>query len=205
MLGIQTTQEDGGAVQGGEEVEVRDEEEQVSIFYNYSADELVGNGEDTTEAFEPADVVAGYCGLDWSEEGDKEVDREVVREVDREVDTDKDDAEAEKVPDPDNLDPLNLMGEAVDPPPMPSQISPIRRSPNQKRPAEEILVSSSPLRESHILNTPLAGNNTLQKEEQQDEDMVAAALPLISILQKRQEEGEEAIRADLIQVSQTKQ
>ena len=193
MLGIQTTQEDGGAVQGGDEVEVRDEEEQVSIFYNYSADELVGNGEDTTEAFEPADVVAGYCGLDWSEE------------VDREVDTDKDDAEAEKVPDPDNLDPLNLMGEAVDPPPMPSQISPIRRSPNQKRPAEEILVSSSPLRESHVLNTPLAGNNTLQKEEQQDEDMVAAALPLISILQKRQEKGEEAIRTDLIQVSQTKQ
>ena len=192
-MGIQTTQEDGGAVQGGDEVEVRDEEEQVSIFYNYSADELVGNGEDTTEAFEPADVVAGYCGLDWSEE------------VDREVDTDKDDAEAEKVPDPDNLDPLNLMGEAVDPPPMPSQISPIRRSPNQKRPAEEILVSSSPLRESHVLNTPLAGNNTLQKEEQQDEDMVAAALPLISILQKRQEKGEEAIRTDLIQVSQTKQ
>ena len=193
MLGIQTTQEDGGAVQGGDEVEVRDEEEQVSIFYNYSADELVGNGEDTTEAFEPADVVAGYCGLDWSEE------------VDREVDTDKYDAEAEKVPDPDNLDPLNLMGEAVDPPPMPSQISPIQRSPNQKRPTEEILVSSSPLRESHILNTPVAGNNTLQKEEQQDEDMVAAALPLISILQKRQEEGEQAIRTDLIQVPQTKQ
>merc|ERR1712055_359501 len=50
-------------------------------------------------------------------------------------------------------------------------------------------------------NTPVQAN-TIQHEEQQDEDMMAAAIPLISILQKQQE-GEEgssqAIRADLIQ------
>ena len=73
-----------------------------------------------------------------------------------------------------------------------------RRSPAQNSP-----LSSSPLQNSHILNTPVQAN-TIQHEEQQDEDMVAAAIPLISILQKQQE-GEDgpsqAIRADLIQVS----
>ena len=153
-------------------------EEQVSIFYNYSADELVGNDEDTTEAFEAANVV-GYCRLNWS----------VPENV----------ADNLEVPDPDHLDPLNLMGEAMVAPQMDLQKSPNRKSPGQSSP-----LSSSPLQNSHILNTPVQAN-TVQHEEQQDEDMMAAAIPLISILQKQQE-GEEgglsqAIRADLIQVS----
>ena len=158
-------------------------EEQVSIFYNYSADELVGNDEDTTEAFEAANVV-GYCGLNWSAEA---------------LDNVADNLEVEEVPDPDHLDPLNLMGEAMVAPQMDLQKSPNRKSPGQSSP-----LSSSPLQNSHILNTPVQAN-TVQHEEQQDEDMMAAAIPLISILQKQQE-GEEgglsqAIRADLIQVS----
>ena len=164
------------------------EEEQLSIFYNYSADELVGNDEDTTVTFEPAGIV-GFCGLDWS----AEVPHKVA-----------DDLEVEKVPDPDSLDPLNLMGEAVDAPPIALQTSLIQTSPIQHSPAQNSPLSSSPLQNSHILNTPVQAN-TIQHEEQQDEDMMAAAIPLISISQKQQE-GEEGglsqaiIRADLIQV-----
>ena len=159
----------------------------MSIFYNYSADELVCNGDnDTTEAFEPADVLR-HCGLDWS----VGVPQKVA----------EDNLEVEKVPDPNNIDPLNLMGGTMVAPPR-AQTSLIQTSPAQTSP----LSSSSPVQNSqNILNTPVQANTVL-REEQQDEDMMAAAIPLISILQKKQEEEEEgvglsqAIRADLIQV-----
>merc|ERR1719402_1205048 len=125
------------------------EEEQLSIFYNYSADELVGNDEDTTVTFEPADIV-GFCGLDWS----AEVPHKVA-----------DDLEVEKVPDPDSLDPLNLMGETIVAPPIALQTSLIQASPIQHSPAQNSPLSSSPLQNSHILNTPVQGN-TIQHEEQ---------------------------------------
>ena len=186
LLGIDLKQSEEGAEKELPSGETG--EEQVSIFYNYSADELVGNDEDTTEAFEAANVV-GYCGLNWS------VPENVAENL-----------EVEEVPDPDHLDPLNLMGEAIVAPPiaLQTETSPIQTSPNRKSPGQSSPLSSSPLQNSHILNTPVQAN-TVQHEEQQDEDMMAAAIPLISILQKQQE-GEEgglsqAIRADLIQVS----
>ena len=153
------------------------EEEQVSIFYNYSADELVGNDEDTTVTFEPARM------LDWSAEDPHKI---------------ADDLEVEKVPDPDNLDPLNLMGEPMVAPPMALQTSLTQTSPAQSSP-----LSSSPLQNSHILNTPVntpVQANTIQHKEQQDEDMMAAAIQLNSIMQKQQEGEEGGLRADLIQV-----
>ena len=189
LLGIHLKQgEEEGGVKDVSSVEQPVEEEQISIFYNYSADELVGNDEDTTEAFELADIV-GYRGLDWSAEAPGK---------------DADDLEADQVPDPDNPDPLNLMGGAMDEPPTALQTSLIQTSPNRKSPDQSSPLESSPLQNSHILNTPLQAN-TVQHEEQQDEDMMAAAIPLINILQKQQE-GEEGgfsqvIRADLIQVS----
>ena len=170
MLGLHLKQRDEQAAA----------EEQLSIFYNYSADKLVGNDEDTTVTFE----------LDWSSELPHKV---------------ADDLEVEKVPDPDHIDPLNLMGGAMVAPPMAFQTSLIQTSPNGRSSAQKSPVSSSPLQKSHILNSPVQANS-VQHEEQQDEDMMAAAIPLISILQKKQEEGEEGgqsqtIRADLIQVS----
>ena len=111
---------------------------------------------------------------------------------------DADDLEVEKVPDPDNLDPLNLMGEPMVAPPMALQTSLIQTSPAQSSP-----LSSSPLQNSHILNTPVntpVQANTIQHKEQQDEDMMAAAIQLNSIMQKQQDGEEGGFRADLIQV-----
>ena len=160
--------------------------EEVSIFYNYSNDELVAgndNDNDTTEAFEPADIV-GYFGLSGSREVvDKAPDDAV------EVDNSPENMELDNVPDPGNVDPLNLMGER----------SSISLQPSPTQPSRHQTIESS-----HILNTPVQGSS-LQREEQEDEDMMAAALPLINILQKKQmvEEGQDlnrAIRTDLIQV-----
>ena len=160
--------------------------EEVSIFYNYSNDELVAgndNDNDTTEAFEPADIV-GYFGLSGSREVvDKAPDDAV------EVDNSPENMELDNVPDPDNVDPLNLMGER----------SSISLQPSPTQPSRHQTIESS-----HILNTPVQGSS-LQREEQEDEDMMAAAIPLINILQKKQmvEEGQDlnrAIRTDLIQV-----
>merc|ERR1719305_1195034 len=82
-------------------------------------------------------------------------------------------------------------------PPMALQTSLIRTSPAQSSP-----LSSSPLQNSHILNTPVntpVQANTIQHKEQQDEDMMAAAIQLNSIMQKQQEGEEGGLRADLIQ------
>ena len=165
--------------------------EEVSIFYNYSNDELVaGNDNDTTEAFEPADIV-GYFGLS----GPKEVvarhpDNVEVDNYSRNLENENaQNMELDNVPDPDSVDPLNLMGER----------SSISLQPSPTQPSRHQTIESS-----HILNTPVQGSS-LQREEQEDEDMMAAALPLINILQKKQmvEEGSDlnrAIRTDLIQV-----
>ena len=170
--------------QGNENDHDKEAREEVSIFYNYSNDELVaGNDNDTTEAFEPADIV-GYFGLSGSREVvDKAPDDAV------EVDNSPENMELDNVPDPDNVDPLNLMGER----------SSISLQPSPTQPSRHQTIESS-----HILNTPVQGSS-LQREEQEDEDMMAAALPLINILQKKQmvEEGSDlnrAIRTDLIQV-----
>ena len=174
--------------------------EEVSIFYNYSNDELVAgndNDNDTTEAFEPADIV-GYFGLSGSKEvvarhpDNVEVDnysRNLENEKAAEMENMDQNMELDNVPDPDNVDPLNLMGER----------SSISLQPSPTQPSRHQTIESS-----HILNTPVQGSS-LQREEQEDEDMMAAALPLINILKKKQlvEEGPDlnrAIRTDLIQV-----
>ena len=167
--------------------------EEVSIFYNYSNDELVAgndNDNDTTEAFEPADIV-GYFGLSGSKEVvARHPDNVEVDNYSRNLENDNaQNMELDNVPDPDNVDPLNLMGER----------SSISLQPSPTQPSRHQTIESS-----HILNTPVQGSS-LQREEQEDEDMMAAALPLINILKKKQmvEEGSDlnrAIRTDLIQV-----
>ena len=173
--------------------------EEVSIFYNYSNDELVAgndNDNDTTEAFEPADIV-GYFGLSGPKEvvarhpDNVEVDNysRNLENENHEMDSVAENIVLDNVPDPDNVDPLNLMGER----------SSISLQPSPTQPSRHQTIESS-----HILNTPVQGSS-LQREEQEDEDMMAAAIPLINILQKKQmvEEGSDlnrAIRTDLIQV-----
>ena len=165
--------------------------EEVSIFYNYSNDELVaGNDNDTTEAFEPADIV-GYFGLSRSKEVvARHPDNVEVDSYSRNLEYENaQNMELDNMPDPDNVDPLNLMGER----------SSISLQPSPTQPSRHQTIESS-----HILNTPVQGSS-LQREEQEDEDMMAAAIPLINILQKKQmvEEGQDlnrAIRTDLIQV-----
>ena len=173
--------------------------EEVSIFYNYSNDELVAgndNDNDTTEAFEPADIV-GYFGLSGPKEvvarhpDNVEVDNysRNLENENHEMDSVAENIVLDNVPDPDNVDPLNLMGER----------SSISLQPSPTQPSRHQTIESS-----HILNTPVQGSS-LQREEQEDEDMMAAAIPLINILQKKQmvEEGQDlnrAIRTDLIQV-----
>ena len=173
--------------------------EEVSIFYNYSNDELVAgndNDNDTTEAFEPADIV-GYFGLSGPKEevarrpDNVEVDNysRNLENENHEMDSEAENIVLDNVPDPGNVDPLNLMGERSS---ISLQLSPTQPSCHQT------------IESSHILNTPVQGSS-LQREEQEDEDMMAAALPLINILQKKQmvEEGQDlnrAIRTDLIQV-----
>ena len=174
--------------EGAHQKEAREE---VSIFYNYSNDELVaGNDNDTTEAFEPADIV-GYFGLSGSKEVvARHPDNVEVDNYSRNLENENaQNMELDNMPDPDNVDPLNLMGER----------SSISLQPSPTQPSRHQTIESS-----HILNTPVQGSS-LQREEQEDEDMMAAALPLINILQKKQlvEEGQDlnrAIRTDLIQV-----
>ena len=174
--------------EGAHQKEAREE---VSIFYNYSNDELVaGNDNDTTEAFEPADIV-GYFGLSGSKEVvARHPDNVEVDNYSRNLENENaQNMELDNMPDPDNVDPLNLMGER----------SSISLQPSPTQPSRHQTIESS-----HILNTPVQGSS-LQREEQEDEDMMAAALPLINILQKKQmvEEGSDlnrAIRTDLIQV-----
>ena len=183
--------------QGNESDHDKVAREEVSIFYNYSNDELVaGNDNDTTEAFEPADIV-GYFGLSGSKEvvarhpDNVEVDNysRNLENENHEMDSEAENIVLDNVPDPGNVDPLNLMGERSS---ISLQLSPTQPSCHQT------------IESSHILNTPVQGSS-LQREEQEDEDMMAAALPLINILQKKQmvEEGQDlnrAIRTDLIQV-----
>ena len=180
--------------EGGHQKEAREE---VSIFYNYSNDELVAgndNDNDTTEAFEPADIV-GYFGLSGSKEVvARHPDNVEVDNYSRNLENENHEMDSvaenmDNVPDPDNVDPLNLMGER----------SSISLQPSPTQPSRHQTIESS-----QILNTPVQGSS-LQREEQEDEDMMAAALPLINILQKKQmvEEGSDlnrAIRTDLIQV-----
>ena len=183
--------------QGNESAYQKEAREEVSIFYNYSNDELVaGNDNDTTEAFEPADIV-GYFGLSGPKEvvarhpNNVEVDNysRNLENENHEMDSVAENIVLDNVPDPDNVDPLNLMGER----------SSISLQPSPTQPSRHQTIESS-----HILNTPVQGSS-LQREEQEDEDMMAAPLPLINILQKKQmvEEGSDlnrAIRTDLIQV-----
>ena len=176
---------------GNEGAHQKEAGEEVSIFYNYSNDELVaGNDNDTTEAFEPADIV-GYFGLSGSKEVvARHPDNVEVDNYSRNLENENaQNMELDNVPDPDNVDPLNLMGERFS----------ISLQPSPTQPSRHQTIESS-----HILNTPVQGSS-LQREEQEDEDMMAAALPLINILQKKQlvEEGQDlnrAIRTDLIQV-----
>ena len=178
---------------GNEGDHQKEAREEVSIFYNYSNDELVAgndNDNDTTEAFEPADIV-GYFGLSGSKEVvARHPDNVEVDNYSRNLENENaQNMELDNVPDPDNVDPLNLMGER----------SSISLQPSPTQPSRHQTIESS-----HILNTPVQGSS-LQREEQEDEDMMAAALPLINILQKKQmaEEGQDlnrAIRTDLIQV-----
>ena len=183
--------------QGNEGAHQKEAREEVSIFYNYSNDELVAgndNDNDTTEAFEPADIV-GYFGLSGSKEVvARHPDNVEVDNYSRNLENENHEMDSvaenmDNVPDPDNVDPLNLMGER----------SSISLQPSPTQPSRHQTIESS-----HILNTPVQGSS-LQREEQEDEDMMAAALPLINILQKKQmaEEGQDlnrAIRTDLIQV-----
>ena len=183
--------------EGAHQKEAREE---VSIFYNYSNDELVAgndNDNDTTEAFEPADIV-GYFGLSGSKEVvARHPDNVEVDNYSRNLENENHEMDSvaenmDNVPDPDNVDPLNLMGER----------SSISLQPSPTQPSRHQTIESS-----HILNTPVQGSS-LQREEQEDEDMMAAALPLINILKKKQlvEEGQDlnrAIRTDLIQVLAT--
>ena len=183
--------------QGNEGAHQKEAREEVSIFYNYSNDELVAgndNDNDTTEAFEPADIV-GYFGLSGSKEVvARHPDNVEVDNYSRNLENENHEMDSlaenmDNVPDPDNVDPLNLMGER----------SSISLQPSPTQPSRHQTIESS-----HILNTPVQGSS-LQREEQEDEDMMAAALPLINILQKKQmvEEGPDlnrAIRTDLIQV-----